>query len=166
LLLAQPPAYAKKSPHEDQEDPQSNQRSTPISGGYLEKEKSRSSSKSNRDTRHSDSQPQHESARESGNSKRNEASGYHQASPSAEQRSVPMQRYEAAQRYESAPRYEAAPRYAPRGMNLSEAVSIAERSTGGRVLSAEPLTENGQLTYRVKVLSSNGRVQVLFIDAQ
>ncbi len=63
-------------------------------------------------------------------------------------------------------RYESAPRYAPRQMNLSEAVAAAERSTGGRVLSAEPIDEGGRLVYRVKVLTPDGRVSVLYLDAQ
>lgn len=63
-------------------------------------------------------------------------------------------------------RYEQNPRPAPRGMSLSDAVSEAERRTGGRVLSADPREENGQLHYRVKVLTPNGRVQMLYIDAR
>lgn len=75
------------------------------------------------------------------------------------------QRYEPA----DAPRsrgYEAQPRYAPRGLSMSEAVSQAERRTGGRVLSAEPGDDGGQPYYRIKVLSPNGRVQVLHFDAR
>ncbi|MFN2309737.1 MAG: PepSY domain-containing protein [Gammaproteobacteria bacterium] len=63
-------------------------------------------------------------------------------------------------------RYAAPPRSAPRGMSLSEAVSEAERRTGGRVLTAAPREENGQLHYRVKVLTPDGRVQMLYIDAR
>lgn len=62
--------------------------------------------------------------------------------------------------------YEAQPRYAPRGLSMSEAVSQAERRTGGRVLSAEPGDDGGQPYYRIKVLSPNGRVQVLHFDAR
>lgn len=63
-------------------------------------------------------------------------------------------------------RYDQDPRTAPRGMSLSDAVSEAERRTGGRVLSADPREENGQIYYRVKVLTPNGRVQMLYIDAR
>ncbi|MFP5504846.1 MAG: PepSY domain-containing protein [Gammaproteobacteria bacterium] len=49
---------------------------------------------------------------------------------------------------------------------MSEAVAEAERRTGGRVLSADPREDNGQLYYRVKVLTPNGRVQMLHIDAR
>ena len=58
------------------------------------------------------------------------------------------------------------PRAAPRGMSLSEAVSEAERRTGGRVLSAEPRGDAGQTYYRVKVLGPDGRVQILNLDAR
>lgn len=60
----------------------------------------------------------------------------------------------------------ARPEYAPRGLSMSEAVSQAERRTGGRVLSAEPGAEGGESYYRIKVLNPDGRVQVLFIDAR
>jgi hypothetical protein len=63
-------------------------------------------------------------------------------------------------------RYDQDARPAPRGMSLSDAVSEAERRTGGRVLSADPREENGQIYYRVKVLTPNGRVQMLYIDAR
>ena len=63
-------------------------------------------------------------------------------------------------------RYEQPQRSAPRGKSLSEAVAEAERRTGGRVLSADPREDNGQLYYRVKVLTPNGRVQMLHIDAR
>lgn len=60
----------------------------------------------------------------------------------------------------------ARPEYAPRGLSMSEAVSQAERRTGGRVLSAEPGADGGESYYRIKVLNPDGRVQVLFIDAR
>lgn len=63
-------------------------------------------------------------------------------------------------------RYDQGARPAPRGKSLSDAVSEAERRTGGRVLSADPREENGQIYYRVKVLTPNGRVQMLYIDAR
>lgn len=63
-------------------------------------------------------------------------------------------------------RYDQDQRPAPRGKSLSEAVSEAERRTGGRVLSADPREDNGRLYYRVKVLTPNGRVQMLYIDAR
>lgn len=74
----------------------------------------------------------------------------------------PSQRYE--QRYPDSRGNEARPQ--SRGISLSEAVSEAERRTGGRVLSADPREENGELYYRVKVLTPNGRVQILYLDAR
>lgn len=68
--------------------------------------------------------------------------------------------------YETPPRYENESRYTPRGLSISEAVSEAQRRSGGRVLSAEPGNEDGQSYYRVKVLSPEGRVQILYIDAR
>lgn len=68
--------------------------------------------------------------------------------------------------YEQRPAQDQSPRPAPRGMSLSDAVSEAERRTGGRVLSADPREDNGQIYYRVKVLTPNGRVQMLHIDAR
>lgn len=67
---------------------------------------------------------------------------------------------------EAPPRYENESRYAPRGLSMSEAVTEAQRRSGGRVLSAEPGNEDGQSYYRVKVLSPEGRVQILYIDAR
>ncbi len=74
----------------------------------------------------------------------------------------PSQRYEP--RNQDSPSNDAPPQ--SRGKGLSEAVSEAERRTGGRVLSAEPREENGELYYRVKVLTPNGRVQILYLDAR
>lgn len=96
------------------------------------------------------------------------------APDNAERYRVEPRRYEPP-RYE-APRYDPRdyapqeysrpqPRYAPRGMSLSEAVSQAERRSGGRVLSAEPGDDGGRPYYRIKVLSPDGRVQILYMDA-
>ena len=58
------------------------------------------------------------------------------------------------------------PRADPRGRSLSDAVSEAERRTGGRVLAAEPRSDGGRSYYRVKVLGPDGRVQILNLDAR
>jgi len=94
---------------------------------------------------------------------------YSETGPSRDRREDSRQRYEQPDRdYE--PRrsdnrgYDVRPQ--PRGRSLSDAVSDAERRTGGRVLSADPREENGELYYRVKVLSPDGRVQILYIDAR
>ena len=56
-------------------------------------------------------------------------------------------------------------RYVEPRMSLSDAVAEAERRTGGQALSAEPRMENGRTSYRVKILTPNGRVQILYMDA-
>lgn len=57
------------------------------------------------------------------------------------------------------------PRREAPGRGLSDAVREAERRTGGQVLSAEPRDEGGRPVYRVKVLTPDGRVRVLYLDA-
>lgn len=71
------------------------------------------------------------------------------------------ERYQEGERDRGDQRYREAPR-----MSLSDAVRQAERRTGGQVLSAEPRDDGGRSVYRVKVLTPNGRVQVLYFDAQ
>jgi uncharacterized membrane protein YkoI len=138
LLLVLPVAQAKKPQDEDSERQKSEQRAPPMRGSYLEKDRNNRNRDEQRDQQ-GDGRRYEQQPRYDG--------GYDRG-------------------YVPAPRYEPAPRYAPRGMNLSEAVTEAERRTGGRVLSAEPIDEGGQLFYRVKVLTPNGRVKVLFLDAQ
>lgn len=58
------------------------------------------------------------------------------------------------------------PRREAPGRSLSDAVREAERRTGGQVLSAEPRDEGGRPVYRVKVLTPDGRVRVLYLDAR
>ena len=132
LLLALPVAHAKKSQDEDSErqqrDRQQSEYSAPVRGGYLEKDKPRNTTKSNRENRRNAPQPQTQPRYDNGyerrDSNRNYAPDDHR---SGDRNYVPEQRYEPA------PRYESAARYAPRQMYLSEAVAAAERSTGGRV---------------------------------
>lgn len=51
---------------------------------------------------------------------------------------------------------------AERRVSLDQAVVIAQRHTGGRVLDARPQGES----YRVKVLTRGGEVVVVFVDAK
>ncbi len=189
LLLALPVAHAKKSQDGDGESSknkssQSQSPSAPLRGGYLEKDNGRGNGKIDRrsDERgYSQSAPQqdddrHRDERRSSSPQRYEDKDYLRRSDERRgSTSAPYpQAYDKAYErrggesgYAPAPRYsDPQPRYAPRGMNLSEAVSAAERSTGGRVLSAEPIDDNGRPAYRVKVLTGNGRVQVLYLDAE
>jgi len=48
---------------------------------------------------------------------------------------------------------------------LDQAVSRAREMTGGRVLSAETREIDGQIIYLVRVLTKEGKVQRLRIDA-
>ena len=48
---------------------------------------------------------------------------------------------------------------------LGNAVSEAERRTGGRVLSADPRSIEGKQKYRIKVLTPSRRVRILHLDA-
>ena len=47
-------------------------------------------------------------------------------------------------------------------VTLQQAIDIVQRATGGRVLDAKE--GNGQ--YRIKVLTRNGEVRVVYVDAQ
>jgi uncharacterized membrane protein YkoI len=51
------------------------------------------------------------------------------------------------------------------GMPLDRAVSAAKRSTGGRVLSAQTSEQRGRLVHRIKVLTPEGQVRYIDVDA-
>jgi uncharacterized membrane protein YkoI len=51
------------------------------------------------------------------------------------------------------------------GISLDEAVARVRRQTQGKILSAETASENGKKVYRIKVLTPDGRVKRLQIDA-
>ena len=59
----------------------------------------------------------------------------------------------------------ATPVAAQRAMSLQDAVERVQRETGGRVLSAETVRVGRQKLYRVKVLTPQGRVQVITVPA-
>jgi hypothetical protein len=48
--------------------------------------------------------------------------------------------------------------------SLPESVRRVERQTGGEVLRAEPMQRDGREVYRLKVLTSDGRVRVMQED--
>jgi uncharacterized membrane protein YkoI len=52
------------------------------------------------------------------------------------------------------------------GVSLNDAVQQVQRETGGRVLSAETVNQNGRMVHRIKVLTASGQVRVVVIDAQ
>lgn len=47
---------------------------------------------------------------------------------------------------------------------LPESVRRVERQTGGEVLRAEPMQRDGREVYRLKVLTSDGRVRIIQDD--
>jgi uncharacterized membrane protein YkoI len=52
------------------------------------------------------------------------------------------------------------------GISLDEAVSRVRRQTQGKILSAETVRSDGRSVHRIKVLTQDGRVERLLIDAQ
>ena len=50
-------------------------------------------------------------------------------------------------------------------VNRDNAVSIAQRASGARVLSAERTDAGGRSAWRVKLLTPQGEVRVILIDA-
>ena len=57
----------------------------------------------------------------------------------------------------------AAPRAAT--MSMQEAIAKVERDTHGKVLSAETKRTGNRAVYRIKVLTRDGRVQVIEVPA-
>jgi len=45
------------------------------------------------------------------------------------------------------------------------AASLAQQASGGRVLAVEKLERQGQIFWRVKVLTAAGEVRVVLVDA-
>jgi uncharacterized membrane protein YkoI len=52
-----------------------------------------------------------------------------------------------------------------RGISLDEAVSRARRQSDDKILSAETIRVDGRRVHRIKVLTSQGRVKHVQIDA-
>lgn len=61
--------------------------------------------------------------------------------------------------------YAQPPRSESRSISLDEAVSRARRQTDGKILSAETVRVDGREVHRIKVLTRDGRVTRLQIDA-
>ena len=55
---------------------------------------------------------------------------------------------------------------APAWANLSrdDAASVAQRASGGRVLSVERSEAGGRAAWRVKVVTAQGEVRVILVD--
>ena len=55
---------------------------------------------------------------------------------------------------------------APQGrLNISEATDLVQRRMGGRVLAAQAVREQGREMYRIKVLTGQGEVRIVLVDA-
>ena len=52
-----------------------------------------------------------------------------------------------------------------RGISLDEAISRARRQADGKVLSAETVRVDGRNVHRIKILTKDGRVKRVQIDA-
>lgn len=51
-------------------------------------------------------------------------------------------------------------------VSADEAVAVAQRTAAGRVLAVEKSNAGGREVYRVKLLTPNGEVRVILIDAE
>ena len=58
-----------------------------------------------------------------------------------------------------------APVAAQRAISLQDAVDRVQRETGGKILSAETVQQGRASVYRIKVLTREGRVQVVTVPA-
>ena len=54
---------------------------------------------------------------------------------------------------------------ADRQISVGEAARIAQRAVGGRVLTADAATQGGRPVVRVKLLTAQGVVRVVIVDA-
>lgn len=66
---------------------------------------------------------------------------------------------------------QASPGYRPiliaaNGVSLDAAVKQVKQETGGRILTADTVTRNGNKVHRIKVLLPDGTVKVMYINAE
>lgn len=50
--------------------------------------------------------------------------------------------------------------------NLDEVIERVRARSGGKVLSAEPARREGRMGYRIKLLTPDNRVRILFVPAE
>lgn len=50
-------------------------------------------------------------------------------------------------------------------LSLSEAADLVQRQRGGRVLAAQAVREQGREIYRIKILTAQGEVRIVLVDA-
>ena len=51
-------------------------------------------------------------------------------------------------------------------LSLNDATELVRKRTGGRVLAAQEVREQGRAMYRIKVITPQGEVRIVFVDAQ
>ncbi len=51
-------------------------------------------------------------------------------------------------------------------LSLNDATDLVQKRTGGRVLAAQEIREQGRALYRIKVLTRQGEVRVVLVDAE
>jgi len=51
-------------------------------------------------------------------------------------------------------------------MSLDQAVAMVRKRFGGKVISAETVSDGGKTTYVIKLLSDEGRVRTVRVDAE
>ena len=51
-------------------------------------------------------------------------------------------------------------------LTLNDATELVQNRTGGRVLATQEVREQGREMYRVKVLTRQGEVRIVFVDAE
>ncbi len=47
-----------------------------------------------------------------------------------------------------------------------DAAAIAQKTTGGRVLAIEKIKKDGRDVWRVKIVTTQGEVQVIYLDVE
>mgnify|MGYP001599374363 CR=1 FL=1 len=50
-------------------------------------------------------------------------------------------------------------------LSLSEAADLVQKRLGGRILAAQAVREQGRDVYRIKVLTRQGEVRIVLVDA-
>lgn len=51
-------------------------------------------------------------------------------------------------------------------ISLSDATELVKKRTGGRVLAAQEVREQGRAAYRIKILTRQGEVRIVLVDAE
>lgn len=60
----------------------------------------------------------------------------------------------------------ATPELALARVSADQAAAVAQQSVAGRVLAVEKINASGREVFRVKLLTTNGEVKVILIDAE